>query len=77
MSLSNSVNLAWMYNKKTLIKIGMYNNKNNNSNNDYSSQLSLCALINFQKAMLLSGKKETRNSHFAGQNWMSKIPSFG
>ena len=55
----------------------MYNNKNNNSNNDYSFQLSLCALINFQKAMLLSGKEETKNSHFAGQNWMSKIPSIG
>ena len=54
-----------MYNKKTLIKIGMYNNKNNNSNNDYSFQLSSCALINFQKAMLLSGKEETKNSHFA------------
>ena len=66
-----------MYNKKTLIKIGMYSNKNNNSNNDYSFQLSLCALINFQKAMLLSGKKKTKNSHFAGQNWMSKNPSFG
>lgn len=66
-----------MYNKKTLIKIGMYNNKNNNSNNDYSFQLSLCALINFQKAILLSGKEEIKNSYFARQNWMSKIPSFG
>ena len=55
----------------------MYNNKNNNRNNDYSFQLSLCALINLQKAMLLSGKKETKNLHFAGQNWMSKNPSFG
>ena len=55
----------------------MYNNKNNNSNNDYSFQLSLCALINFQKAILLTGKEELKNSYFARQNWMSKIPSFG